>query len=553
MIVFFDILLIDDDVCLRKPHRERRLLLKDAIRAIPGRADIAEQEIFDFSRPDSSHRLARSFAKRIAQRWEGYVLKGSDEPYFSIFSTGENGSVGRWIKLKKDYVPGLGDTVDLAIIGGRYDSRDAAAIGCKLSWTHFMIGCLINKEAMMHHKAKPKFRVVDMISRYSMSRQNLHVLNQFGQFSACPIDSDHGFEIENGPTNLPYMSMVFKSPFVVEMMGGGFEKPSGARYFTLRFPRVVKIHWDRTFEDAASFSELQLLAEAARSVPQEDMSQEENRWAKRLRLGNGSAQYIVDRSQSPVSTGSSSSCSETSSIPCTGDRAQPSNQAKSSTDAVPIYIDPEISRPSSAESDNRGFLTENENLSQHNRELHTKHSNDPTENASHTEKTKPHTLSPRTAKPTLKSPLPFIPIYLPDTPSQPLLTKSPQTITNLATFLKAFSQQTQSQPHKPNSTYALTCLNATQTELGPELLSLAKAVETRRNTPSFPCIGKIFILDSAFLYLNADPADTRFCLRETWAGIARRYFYACLGWSVGGIEIRFDGDELAELVSWDGV
>ena len=398
MIVLFDVLLIDDNICLRKPHRERRLLLKNMIRVIPGRSDIAEQEILDFSRPDSQYKLERSFSKSITERWEGYVLKGCDEPYFPMFSTEETGSPGCWIKLKKDYIPGLGDTVDLAIIGGRYDARNAAAMNDirRLSWTHFMVGCLVNKEAVLQLSAKPIFRIVDMVSRYSMSRQNMQILNQFGEFSAYSRESNHGFDIEQGQANLPYMGTVFKTPFVVEMMGSGFEKPSGTRHFTLRFPRLLKIHSDRTFEEAASFSELQLLADAARSAPTEDLSQEENRWSKRLRLDNGSVQYIADRSQSTSCTTNSSfehtssgSFSPIKTLKSIDHRVTDSKHGysheqhsqhmeltdhaqlrdrgtKGSSNPIPIYVD--LTEGPRAGSEASGLdtkvLTENENLSQ---------------------------------------------------------------------------------------------------------------------------------------------------------------------------------------------
>lgn len=314
MIIFFDILLLDDVVCLRKPHRERRLLLKDVVQVINGRASLSEQEIVDFSRSDGQYRLERAFSRSIVERWEGYVLKACDEPYFSILSTHDNPYFGRWIKLKKDYIPGLGDTVDLALIGARYESRDATVLRdiCKLLWTHFYIGCLVNKEAVTQSKAKPKFRVVDVIDRNCMSVRNMQYLNQMGEFSARSPDSNHAFDVECDQANIAPMGTMFKTPFVVEMLGCGFEKPSGARFFTLRFPRIVKIHSDRTFEDAASFSDLQILAEKARSLSAEEQSQEMEEWTKRLKLANGSS-YIVNRSQSLASTTSSPSQSVPSS------------------------------------------------------------------------------------------------------------------------------------------------------------------------------------------------------------------------------------------------
>lgn len=302
--MFFDILLLDDNICLTQPHRNRRLLLKDTIRVIPGRADIAEHEIIDFSRPDGQERLRRAFSRSIAERWEGYVLKACDEPYFAILSSDTDDGFCRWIKLKKDYIPGLGDTADFALIGARYESKDAAALKHirNLSWTHFYIGCLENKNAVKQFGARPKFRVVDVIGRQSLNATDMQVLNHWGQFYACNPDSNSTFEIHIIHTELSNMDVVFKTPFVVEVLGSGFDKPSNTQYFTLRFPRVLKIHWDRTYEETISFSELQDLAEKARSVSAEELSQEDAFWSERLKAVDGKSDYIIDKSQSSATT-----------------------------------------------------------------------------------------------------------------------------------------------------------------------------------------------------------------------------------------------------------
>lgn len=312
MIMCFDILLLDDNVCLRAPHRQRRLLLQEVVQKIPGRSDIAEQELLDFDRADSQERLEASFAKAIVQRWEGYVLKASDEPYFPIYAAGVDESFGRWIKLKKDYIPGLGDAVDLALIGACYNAQDAAALTSlqNLRWTHFLVGCLLNKEAVVRNESMPHYRIVDVIDRHSMHWKLLQLLNQRGEFYATDPEGFEGFAVEYGRPGLPAASVIFKRPFIVEMMGSGFEKPSGARYYSLRFPRILKIHTERTPEDAASFRELQLLAEDARSVPIDELSQEEEQWRKRLKVGNGLKDYIVRRSRSPSTESSSSTGSD---------------------------------------------------------------------------------------------------------------------------------------------------------------------------------------------------------------------------------------------------
>lgn len=299
MIIFFDILLLDDDVCLGKPHRLRRLLLKETVKLIPGRAGISEQEVIDFSQPDGPRRLHIAFAKCISERWEGYVLKGCDEPYFAILSSDTPKGFCRWIKLKKDYIPGLGDTADFALVGARYDPKDAqhlSDIG-HLSWTQFFIGCLDNKDAVIQSNALPRFRIVDIIGRHSLCVSDIRMLNQCGKFVACPVESNHAFETYNLHNSLPEMKIVFKSPFVVEMLGSGFDKPGNTQYYTLRFPRVLKVHWDRHFQDAISFSELQNLAEKTRLVPEQGLLEEASLLYEKIEVTRGESEYMIETSQ----------------------------------------------------------------------------------------------------------------------------------------------------------------------------------------------------------------------------------------------------------------
>ncbi len=391
MIVFFDVLLLDDDICLRKPHRERRLLLKDMIKLIPGVADVAEQRIIDFSHSDGQSKLEALFSMGIAERWEGFVLKGCEDPYFPILIDPGDNCDGRWIKLKKDYIPGLGDTIDLALVGAAYNSHDASTLGLgeKVSWTHFFVGCLDNKDSVLQSNAEPRFHVIDVIDHHCMSQLNMQTLNNFSKYSARGVDSDHGFDIEYVRPGMPRIDAMFKTPFVVEMLGSGFEKPSGARYYTLRFPRILKIHSDRSLEDAASFRELQLLAEAAISAPAEDVREQEAEWAKRVKMSTSRPGYLQNRSQSlsteaspvlsrmvPITAVESEQvepicCSNPESL-CQESEHGPTKQVslpnKPFAEAIPVYID---ARPASSSSagppePTGSILASNENLSQGN-------------------------------------------------------------------------------------------------------------------------------------------------------------------------------------------
>lgn len=285
MLIFYDLLFMNDDPILTKPHRERRRTLEGLITSIPGRAEVVTREEIHFSAPDGSTRLRKALAHALTQRWEGYVLKPSDEPYFNLGPqpTGNYGSA--WIKLKKDYIKGLGDTADFAVVGGGYDAAEAIRLGLKnLSWTHFHIGCLQNKADVIRFQAKPEFTVVDAFNQ-SIQRHDMETLNQLGKFRASKLgtpEAREAFDLKMEPGLNCKMDVVFREPFVFEVLGSGFDKPANRDYFVLRFPRVLKIHWDRDFKDSTSFDELQEMAHEARKAPVEHPSQEDAAWIARL-------------------------------------------------------------------------------------------------------------------------------------------------------------------------------------------------------------------------------------------------------------------------------
>src|SRR5204862_8073276 len=90
---------------------------------------------------------------------------------------------------------------------------------------------------------------------------------------------------------------LFKHPFSVELMGAGFDKPSNSRYFVLRFPRMLKIHGDRSFKDTVSFEELQEMAKRCMEAP-EDSEKEETRWRGKLPVNSVQKRTATHRTAS---------------------------------------------------------------------------------------------------------------------------------------------------------------------------------------------------------------------------------------------------------------
>jgi DNA ligase-4 len=278
MIMSYDLLLLDNVCYITEGHDARREQLCSLVRCIPGRADIGSRENIDFSSRRAPEQLREAFARAITQRWEGLVLKGRDDPYYS--SSGNN----RFIKLKKDYIHGLGDTVDLAVVGGRRDPIDEQELGMgKLRWTSFYIGCLENKNQVCRFDVKPIFRIIDKIDRHGMTKKDILFLNRLGYFEEVPFAlSTPKLDVRLERGRLPLPTDLFKRPFIVDVMGAGFDKPANTRFFALRFPRVQKIHQDRTIKDTVGFEELQELARQSMEVPQEEESENRN-WLEKLK------------------------------------------------------------------------------------------------------------------------------------------------------------------------------------------------------------------------------------------------------------------------------
>lgn len=285
MIIYYDVMLMDNDPIIDKSHTRRRRLLKKLITPIPGRAALAVRDLIDFSSANGPNHLQQALARAFAMRWEGLVLKPSNEPYYSTrqLSSGEYPSC--WIKMKKDYIKGLGDTADFAVVGAGYDVAEARKFGSlKLKWTHFHLGCLTNKDEVVRRGAQPRFAVIDALN-LCIKPEDITTLNQLGQFRAiemgCRADAAaHGMILEQG---VPDMVVAFKEPFVFEVMGAGFDKKANRTNFSLRFSRVLKIHWDRDWMEAVTTEELKEMVSASKLVPSDDLVKDVAQWMEHLK------------------------------------------------------------------------------------------------------------------------------------------------------------------------------------------------------------------------------------------------------------------------------
>jgi DNA ligase-4 len=229
----------------------------------------------DFSQANAERRLMNHFAASIACRHEGLVLKPCGVSYLA------HGSISG-IKLKKDYITGLGDEADFAVVGASYSAQEAKKRSeLRLKFTHFHLGCLMDKRVLHQDGTKPVYKIVATIAYdHCMSPEILERVNIEGSLLEEPY-SEHTSPFSVRSDNMSKMDICFRDPLVFEVLGSSYSKLPGG-YFMLRHPRVRKLHQDRTWRDCITFDELQSAAAEALDSPQDSETQENVRWIAKL-------------------------------------------------------------------------------------------------------------------------------------------------------------------------------------------------------------------------------------------------------------------------------
>ncbi|CAG7554416.1 unnamed protein product [Fusarium equiseti] len=301
MIIYYDIMLLDDQSLINLRHSERFKILSDLVSCRKGWAELVPRQVVDFGQPLGASTLRKAFALTILARKEGLVLK-PDEPYFD-FADQRRKFSSCCIKLKKEYIGNFGDVGDFAVVGAKYEplSKAMAYRIQGLKWTHFYIGCLDNREAVKSWKAKPEFTVVNVVEL------NETLLREVVTYStpepiapreneAIILKQAPGIEQGSPPT------VVFTKPLVFDLKCFSFDKVGNTGFWSLRFPSVTKVHFDRDFTDTMSFEQLQTLAKNATTASELEDSQENLQWIAKLEAADPRGIAVDAASQLTVTT-----------------------------------------------------------------------------------------------------------------------------------------------------------------------------------------------------------------------------------------------------------
>jgi DNA ligase-4 len=334
MIVYYDLLMVDNESLLAVKHSERFQRLKSLITLVPGRSSLVKREFIDCGRRTAFSDLRRAFAKCITARGEGLVLK-ADDPYFD-FGTLRRPYSCSAIKLKKEYIGHFGDIGDFAVVGARFDAAKGRTYNIPtLKWTHFYVGCLENKEEVQRFEKPPRFVVTNVVELNAT--QLAAFISSVNPESVRPEDNTAiHLKIEPGLDSGKRPSVIFPTPPVFDIRCFSFDKEGNTGFWSPRFPSVAKIPCDRTYQDTISFAELQEMAINEREAPPPEDSQELLGWIAALEKSE--PKTVVDTtSQSTVST--------TAGMMPSSQLSEPNNHQNAATETSPAKEATDSARP----------------------------------------------------------------------------------------------------------------------------------------------------------------------------------------------------------------
>ncbi|KAK3308766.1 uncharacterized protein B0T15DRAFT_483355 [Chaetomium strumarium] len=294
MIVYYDLLMVDNESLLAVRHSERFQRLKNLITQVPGRSALVKREVIS-----GASDLRRAFAKCITTGKEGLVLK-ADDPYFDFSTPRRSCAI---VKLKQEYIGCFGDVGDFAVVGARFDAARARTYNIRgLKWTHFYVGCLENHEEVCRFGKKPVFVITNVVE---LNVAQLQTFITFVNPESVPPEDNTAISlrIEPGIDNGKRPSVIFTTPPVFDIRCFSFDKVGNTGFWSPRFPSVSKIHYDRSYRDAISFAELQDMAAQEKEMARPEDSQELLVWIAALERSEPTTTVDDTQSTKPVNSG----------------------------------------------------------------------------------------------------------------------------------------------------------------------------------------------------------------------------------------------------------